>query len=209
MCEYCGCRGVPPIGELMEEHDVILEDAGQVRTALGTGDRAEVVARLQHLAAHLGPHVRREERGIFAALRDQGDWTDEVSQLEGEHRDLDSALAALDVLEPDFDRDVLALLLELETHVERENLGIFPVSVVTLGAEGWDTVNAAHRQIPTFLTADQPGPPPDHPPPEETDPWRRIPDRPGRQQLATARGSSSGRSSVTVFGVRSTTSGRP
>ena len=99
MCEYCGCRGVPPIAELMEEHDVILVDAHEVRTALRTGDRAEVVERLRHLASHLDPHVRREEQGIFTALRDQGDWADEVAQLEGEHRDLDSAIAGLDVLD--------------------------------------------------------------------------------------------------------------
>ncbi len=122
-----------------------------------TGDRAEVVERLQHLASHLDPHVRREEQGIFTALRDQGDWADEVAQLEGEHRDLDSAIAGLDVLDPDFDRDVLALLLELERHVERENLGIFPVSVVTLAAAGWELVERARDDIPTFLP-DAPGP---------------------------------------------------
>jgi hemerythrin-like domain-containing protein len=151
VCEYCGCRGVPPIAELMEEHDVILVDAHEVRTALRTGDRAEVVERLRRLASHLDPHVRREEQGIFTALRDQGDWADEVAQLEGEHRGLDSAIADLDVLAPDFDRDVLALLLELERHVERENLGIFPVSVVTLGAAGWELVERARDEIPTFL----------------------------------------------------------
>ncbi len=151
------------VAELMEEHDVILVDADEVRTALRSGDTTEVVTRLRHLVTHLDPHVRREEQGIFTALRDQGDWADEVKELEGEHRGLDAALAALDGLDPDFDRDVLALLLELETHVERENLGIFPVSVVTLGATGWDTVDAAHRQIPTFLTADEPSPAADVP----------------------------------------------
>ena len=151
MCEYCGCRRVPAIGELMEEHDVILGDAHDVRAALSTGDRAATVVRLEHLASHLVPHVRREEIGIFAALRDHGEWAEEVGELEAEHRDLDSAIAELDPLDPSFDRRVLALLTSLEEHVERENLGIFPVSVVTLGAAGWDTVEAAHQQIPTFL----------------------------------------------------------
>jgi hypothetical protein len=152
MCEYCGCRGVPPISELMEEHDVILVDAHEVRTALRSGDRGEVVERLRHLAAHLDPHVRREEVGVFAALREHPEWAEEVELLEGEHRDLDAGIAALDVLDPSFDRDVLALLVDLEAHVERENLGIFPVSVVTLGARGWEVVQRAHDAIPTFLT---------------------------------------------------------
>lgn len=143
---------MPAIGELMEEHDAILEDAHEVRTALRTGDRGETMARLAHLAQHLLPHVRREEVGIFTALRDQGDWAEEVSALEGEHHDLDRAIAGLDPLDSAFDGDVLALLLSLEEHVERENLGIFPVSVVTLGADGWNRVYDAHQQIPTFLT---------------------------------------------------------
>lgn len=158
MCEYCGCRGVPAVRELMEEHDALIQDAHDVRAALHSGDRAETVARLEHLTAHLSPHVHREEAGIFAALREQGDWADEVSQLEGEHQDLDSAIAELDPLGASFAGRVLVLLESLEEHIERENLGIFPVSVVTLGAPGWDTVAEAHRQTPTFLSADGPQP---------------------------------------------------
>jgi len=36
-------------------------------------------------------------------------------------------------------------------HIERENLGIFPVSVVTLGTTGWETVRATHERALTFL----------------------------------------------------------
>jgi len=46
---------------------------------------------------------------------------------------------------------VEVLLADLEQHIEREDLGIFPVSVVTLGADGWDVVDRAHAAIPTFL----------------------------------------------------------
>jgi hypothetical protein len=96
--------------------------------------------------------VAREERGIFTARRLQGDFADEVEALEGEHLALDEAIAALDPQGSDFDARVLGLLEELDVHVEREDLGIFPVSVVTLGAAGWATVESAHRDLPTFLT---------------------------------------------------------
>jgi hypothetical protein len=142
----------------MEEHDAILQDAHDVRAALGSGDRKETVERLQHLTGHLLPHVHREEAGIFTALREQGDWADEVTQLEGEHHDLDAAIAEIDPLDASFAGRVLALLESLEEHIERENLGIFPVSVVTLGAPGWDIVADAHRLTPTFLPADGPQP---------------------------------------------------
>ena len=38
MCEYCGCRGVPPIAELMDEHAALVDQAHHVRQALGAGD---------------------------------------------------------------------------------------------------------------------------------------------------------------------------
>ena len=43
------------------------------------------------------------------------------------------------------------LLDDLAVHVEREDLGIFPVSVVTLGATGWAIVDRAHTESPSFL----------------------------------------------------------
>lgn len=43
------------------------------------------------------------------------------------------------------------LLEDLDVHVEREDLGIFPVSVVTLTATGWATVDKAHTNSPSFL----------------------------------------------------------
>ena len=153
MCEYCGCRGVPPIAELMEEHDVILDDAYRIRRALTSGDREEALRQARVLAAHLEPHVRREEQGIFAALRQQGEYVDEVSMLEREHLDLDTAIGHLDPADPGFDRELGELLVALGEHVERENLGIFPVSVVTLGADGWELVDRAREVFPTFLTA--------------------------------------------------------
>lgn len=151
MCGHCGCQGVPVIGELRDEHVALAEDAHAVRRALGVGDRSAAVACLAGMVAHLTRHVQREERGIFTALREQGDFADEVEALEGEHVALDEAIAALDAEGADFDGLVLGLLEELDAHIEREDLGIFPVSVVTLGAAGWATVERAHAVLPTFL----------------------------------------------------------
>ena len=162
MCEHCGCRGVQPIAELMDEHIALLDEAHHVRRALGAGDRPEAMAHLGGLVRHLARHVGREEAGIFAALRADGEFVDEVEQLEGEHRGFDAAIAALDLDAPDLEARIARLLHELDEHVERENLGIFPVSVVTLGASGWETVERAHRDSPTFLRdGDRVGPLPD------------------------------------------------
>lgn len=151
MCGHCGCHEVDAIAELDAEHVALVEDGARLRAALAAGDRVAARDLLAELVEHLSGHVRREERGIFTALRDHGEFADEVDALEGEHRDLDAAVAELDPEAGDFAATVEGLLADLEQHIEREDLGIFPVSVVTLGADGWDVVDRAHAAIPTFL----------------------------------------------------------
>ncbi|HEU5037266.1 MAG TPA: hemerythrin domain-containing protein [Nocardioides sp.] len=151
MCEHCGCRGIEPIAELMDEHYALLDEAHAVRLAMGAGHRATALAHLERLVEHLDGHVRREEVGVFAALRAQDEFVEEVEQLEKEHRGFDEAIADLDPASPDLERRIADLLRELDEHVERENLGIFPVTGVTLGARGWEMVEEARRDHPTFL----------------------------------------------------------
>jgi iron-sulfur cluster repair protein YtfE (RIC family) len=151
MCEYCGCRGNEAIAELMDEHDALLDEGHLVRRALATGDREGALTHLRRLVAHLDTHVRREEEGIFTALRDADEYVDEVDLLEKEHDAFDTAIAGLDPDAQGFEQAVSALLVELDEHVERENLGIFPASVVTLRADGWERVARARETHPTFL----------------------------------------------------------
>jgi hemerythrin-like domain-containing protein len=151
MCEYCGCRGVPPVAELMDEHTALVDQAQHVRHALSSGDPAAAMSRLSRLVAHLDRHVLREEAGIFRAMRDTGEFVDEIDQLETEHRDFAETIAGLDSDASDFGALVTRLLDDLDQHVEREDLGIFPVSVVTLGATGWAIVDEAHTRSPSFL----------------------------------------------------------
>lgn len=145
MCEHCGCRGVEPIAELMDEHLDLLELGGTVRRCLADDNRTGALAALAELGRQLGRHVRREEAGVFTALKNQGDYVDEVLALEVEHTDFDQELAALDADAPDFAMRLEELLADLSEHVDKENLGIFPVAVVTLGATGWEIVGRAHE----------------------------------------------------------------
>jgi len=151
MCEHCGCRQVEPLAELMDEHFALLDQASDVRQALGQRDRGRALELLRELAARLDQHVRREEDGIFAALKETGEFTEAVLELEDEHDDFDVQIAALDPDDPGFEHGVRALFAQLSDHIDKENLGIFPVSVVTLGARGWDTVSRVHDAQPSFL----------------------------------------------------------
>ena len=140
----------------MEEHSVLLGEGHAVRDAVRRGDRRAAADLLAVLVERLDRHVRREETGLFAALRDQGEAAAEVDALEGEHHELHDLLAGLDPAAADFGDRVHRFLDELATHAEREDVGIFPVSVVTLGAAGWRVVDDAHERIPTFLTEQPP-----------------------------------------------------
>jgi hemerythrin-like domain-containing protein len=151
MCEYCGCREVAPIGELMDEHTALVDLGHHVRQHLDAGEPAAAMARLSVLVGHLERHVQREETGIFKALREEGEFVDEIEELEVEHRDLAAIIGSLDAGSTDFAAQVTKLLDDLAVHVEREDLGIFPVSVVTLGPSGWEIVDQAHEDLPSFL----------------------------------------------------------
>jgi hemerythrin-like domain-containing protein len=151
VCEYCGCRQVAPIAELMDEHDALSVEGDELQRALSSGDRERASALLRSLVDHLTDHVRKEEVGLFTAMREQGEFVDEVDALEQEHTDLDEAVAALDPDDPGLHERLAGVLAELGRHIERENLGIFPVSVVSLGARGWDRVDDARTEHPTWL----------------------------------------------------------
>ena len=151
MCEHCGCRGVDPIAELMDEHFVLLDLAGDVRRQLEAGDRTAVMATLEQLTDQLLRHVSREERGVFAALEEQGDFTEAVAELETEHRTFDIQLDEVDAESPTFAEEVTSMMDDLAIHIDKENLGVFPVTVVTLAARGWAIVEAAHDAEPSFL----------------------------------------------------------
>jgi hemerythrin-like domain-containing protein len=149
MCEHCGCRGIEPIADLMDEHYEILDIAGDVRRLLAADDRREAATTLAWLGQRLGEHVDREERGVFAALKSQDEFVEAVLELESEHVDFDSELDLLDIESPDFDERVTRLLRSLSHHVDQENLGIFPVASVTLNAAGWEMVAKAHESPDT------------------------------------------------------------
>lgn len=129
----------------MDEHTALRELAGDIRRTLAT-DRAAAVAGLEELQSRLGSHARREERGVFAALKAQGEYVAEIVELEQEHTGFDRSLGILDPSASDFDELVRAMLAELSEHIDKEDLGIFPVAVVTLGADGWDIVTRAHEE---------------------------------------------------------------
>jgi hemerythrin-like domain-containing protein len=141
MCDHCGCRKLPSIARLMDEHDSLRELAGQIRRSLDTGDEPAARLLLAIAAGVLGPHVAKEEQALFPRLRADQSLADHVDALEREHTGLHAALASLDEPGHDWAAETLALLDVLREHIYKEDFGLFPAALVTLDGADWDAID--------------------------------------------------------------------
>ncbi|WP_025618436.1 hemerythrin domain-containing protein [Salinispora cortesiana] len=136
MCNYCGCREFPLIGQLTAEHEAIANAAGRLRTAINSGADNRIDL-LDDLLALLMPHTETEERGLFLELRAEGSLTEAVEQLCDEHDDIHGVLSTVDRAAPDWPA-VLAALDRLHRHIDNEEHGLFPAAVIALPISAWD-----------------------------------------------------------------------
>ncbi|MEV0425657.1 hemerythrin domain-containing protein [Micromonospora sp. NPDC050495] len=138
MCNYCGCRDFPLIGQLSTEHESISDAAGRLRSAIHRAD-PDALRALDDLLALLTPHTTVEEGGLFAELRAEGSLAEAVARLCAEHRDIHGVLGAVDRAAPDWPT-VLAALDRLHRHIDNEEHGLFPAAVIALPIPAWDRI---------------------------------------------------------------------
>jgi hemerythrin-like domain-containing protein len=152
MCEYCGCQALSPIDELTREHDLVLSLIGDVREARRGADVPRMAHLARRIATVLGPHTQVEEQALFPALA--SDFPDQIAVLEAEHRRVEAVLAEAsagppeDPAWPDRLGETLAVLRE---HVFKEQDGVFPAALASLGASDWDAVEAARVRAGSHL----------------------------------------------------------
>ena len=139
MCEYCGCQAVTAIGELTREHDLVVNLIGAVRAAHRAGDVGRMAELARQIAAVLGPHTAVEERGLFPALA--ADFPEQIAALEAEHRHVEAVLAEAPG-DPSWPRRLLDTLELLREHILKEQDGVFPAALATLGTADWEEVDA-------------------------------------------------------------------
>lgn len=138
MCSYCGCHSIGIIGRFTAEHDELINVTGLLRRAVREGrtDVGELVDDVAHL---LRPHTDAEEIGLFTVLRRDEDFDEHIAHLCSDHVELDDLLARIRAGETDlvdrFDAD-------LRAHIQREENGLFPASLTTLGGQEWAEVDA-------------------------------------------------------------------
>jgi hemerythrin-like domain-containing protein len=144
MCEYCGCQQIDVIGELTAEHDRLRDLGHDLAGATRSGNLSSARRYATAMREVLDPHTAVEERGLFPALMD--DFADRLRVLVDEHRTIDAALAA--ICEPDIDpppdwqADVLDALNRLFEHILKEQDGVFPAALATLGPTDWEAIAA-------------------------------------------------------------------
>ncbi|MGE5286449.1 MAG: hemerythrin domain-containing protein [Micromonosporaceae bacterium] len=121
----------------MAEHEMLLDLASEVRGALSRGDTSAARTIFAELTEILHPHVYAEEHGLFAVMRDLGEFSDHIDWLETEHADLEAKLAG--PFSPGMALDVCDRLRE---HIHSEEYGLFPFALAGLGGEDWAAVSA-------------------------------------------------------------------
>ncbi|MBG0813602.1 hemerythrin domain-containing protein [Planomonospora sp. ID82291] len=139
MCNYCGCRDFPLIGRLSQEHWEIEETAGALRRAINESRYGDAGTLLDELLAQLLPHTATEESGLFAELREEGSLAEEVDRLCAEHDDIHGVFGGIDRQDPDW-AVVLEAIGKLHHHIDREEHGLFPASIIMLPIAAWDRI---------------------------------------------------------------------
>jgi hemerythrin-like domain-containing protein len=148
MCEYCGCQALATIDELTREHDLVLTLMGEARAARAGGDTARMAGLARQLTAVLGPHSEVEEQGLFPALA--GEFPDHVAGLIAEHRRVEAVLgeaAAGTPADPVWPVRLAEALALLREHIFKEQDGVFPAALATLGAADWEAAETVRSRV--------------------------------------------------------------
>lgn len=151
MCEYCGCQNLATIDELSREHDLVIDLIGEARAAHAVSDTARMAGLARQIAAVLGPHTEVEERGLFPALTTE--FPDYVASLTAEHRRLEAVLgeAAAGTTNPAWPARLAEALPLLREHILKEEDGVFPAALATLGAADWEAAEAVRSRVGGLL----------------------------------------------------------
>ncbi len=154
MCNYCGCRAIPAIAELTDQHEQIAEVAGNLERAIIRQRWADATPLLVTLRGLLLPHVALEEAGLFPVMSALEEFAEGIATLYDDHDEIDSAF---DGTAPDWTH-VRAAVHQLFEHIDREEHGLFPAALATFTNEQWDNVHELQARIRAQQVPTQPTP---------------------------------------------------
>jgi hemerythrin-like domain-containing protein len=110
----------------------------------------------------LRPHALVEEQGLFPAMA--SDFPGQIAELEAEHRLIEAPLteavrAAGDgeiPADPSWPGRLTEALTLLREHIFKEQDGVFPAALATLGTPDWEKVDAARLAAAALPAAPAP-----------------------------------------------------
>ena len=154
MCEYCGCQTLATIDELTREHDLVVNLIGEVRAAHAGADLVRMAELARQIAVVLGPHTEVEERGLFPALT--ADFPDHIAGLTAEHRRVEEVLGEASAgtpADPAWPARLVEALALLRKHIFKEQDGVFPAALTSLGTADWEAAEAVRSRVGTLLSS--------------------------------------------------------
>ena len=154
MCEYCGCQDVAAIAVLTHEHEVVVNLGGEVRRALAAGALDLAADRARAVSAVLGPHTAVEEGALFPAMTTE--FPGHVRGLIDEHRLLEEVLAesaAGTPDDPEWPGRLNHALTRLREHIRKEEDGLFPAALASLGPAEWERLDTVRSQVGSAVAA--------------------------------------------------------
>ncbi|HUZ27342.1 MAG TPA: hemerythrin domain-containing protein [Streptosporangiaceae bacterium] len=154
MCEYCGCQTLATIDELTREHDLVVNLIGEVRAAHAGADLVRMAELARQIAVVLGPHTEVEERGLFPALA--ADFPDHIAGLTAEHRRVEEVLGEASAgtpADPAWPARLVEALALLRKHIFKEQDGVFPAALTSLGTADWEAAEAVRSRVGTLLSS--------------------------------------------------------
>ncbi|MFE3188289.1 hemerythrin domain-containing protein [Nocardia sp. NPDC059240] len=138
---------MPLIKEFIAEHEAVYNLSGEIRRALERGDIATARTDLVEIQRQLLEHWAGEEQGLFAVMRQDPECADYIEALEAEHHGMAAELSTADLTTPEGRQQVSASLDTLWPHIEKEEDGLFPMSLTTLSGEQWNTAIDAWERV--------------------------------------------------------------
>lgn len=139
MCQYCGCRQMPLIRDYIAEHEQIVDAGDATLRALDRGDVHGARQSLFHMQEILTTHWAGEEAGVFSVMSEaDASYAEYVDVLVDEHRSLAAFLDVFDVAVPAHRERLRFEVGALAEHIEREEDGLFPASLIALSGGQWD-----------------------------------------------------------------------
>lgn len=138
MCEYCGCRDIPLIGRLSEEHYQAVDALGVLRRVIDADDPPGVGRAVERLRDELITHNESEEAGLFHELAKDEYFAPTVAELMTQHRNFRTLLDRID----GGDWAAYSELEEmLRNHIDREENGLFPATAVAVDGDTWEEID--------------------------------------------------------------------